>query len=137
LIGYYHNFFNSYGQIATPLTTLLKKETFYWTQATTKYFEKIKEAMCTTHVLATLDFTNFFIVECDASDRAIGIVLMQEGMPLAFESKQIKRKNLVKPIYEKTKLVILHVVKKWHPYLKGRHFKVKTYHDHLKYFLEK
>jgi hypothetical protein len=33
-------------------------------------------------------------------------------------------------------LAILHVVKKCHPYLKGRHFKVKTYHDSLKYFLE-
>jgi hypothetical protein len=27
-------------------------------------------------------------------------------------------------------------LKKWHPYLVGRHFKVKTDHDSLKYFLE-
>ena len=33
-------------------------------------------------------------------------------------------------------LAILHALKKWHPYLIGRHFKVKTYHDSLKYFLE-
>jgi hypothetical protein len=31
---------------------------------------------------------------------------------------------------------ILHALKKWHPYLIGRHFKVKTDHDSLKYFLE-
>jgi hypothetical protein len=31
---------------------------------------------------------------------------------------------------------IIHALKKWHPYLIGRHFKVKTYHDSLKYFLE-
>ena len=31
---------------------------------------------------------------------------------------------------------ILHALKKWHPYLIGRHFKVKVYHDRLKYFLE-
>jgi hypothetical protein len=46
-----------YGQITTPLTTLSKKEAFSWTQARTKYFENLKEAMCTTHVLATLEFT--------------------------------------------------------------------------------
>ena len=31
---------------------------------------------------------------------------------------------------------ILHSLKKWHPYLIGRHFKVKKNHDSLKYFLE-
>jgi hypothetical protein len=30
----------------------------------------------------------------------------------------------------------LHEFKKWHPYLIGRHFKAKTNHDSLKYFLE-
>lgn len=33
-------------------------------------------------------------------------------------------------------LVVLHALKKWRPYLMGRHFKVKTDHDSLKYFLE-
>ena len=31
---------------------------------------------------------------------------------------------------------ILHALKKWCPYLIGRHFKVKIDHDSLKYFLE-
>jgi hypothetical protein len=31
---------------------------------------------------------------------------------------------------------ILHALKQWHPYLIGRHFKVKTDHESLKYFLE-
>jgi hypothetical protein len=31
---------------------------------------------------------------------------------------------------------ILHALKKWNPYLIGRHLKVKTDHDSLKYFLE-
>jgi hypothetical protein len=33
-------------------------------------------------------------------------------------------------------LVILHAIKKWSPYLIGRHFKVKIDHDNLKYVLE-
>jgi hypothetical protein len=31
----------------------------------------------------------------------IGAILMQEGIPLAFESSLLKVKNLLKPIYEK------------------------------------
>ena len=90
--------------------------------------------MCLAPVLATPDFTKTFIVECDASRN--GIVLMQEGRPIDFESRLIKIKYLHKDIYEKEMLAILHVLKKWRPYLTGRHFKVKTDHGSLKHFLE-
>ena len=61
---------------------------------------------------------------------------MQEGRPIAFESRPIKGKYLHEPIYEKEMLAILHALKKWRTYLMGRNFKVKTDHDSLKHFLE-
>jgi hypothetical protein len=113
-----------------------KKDEFSWTPEATKYFEQLKEVMCKAPVLTTPDFTKAFIVECDALGNGIGVVLMQEGRPLAFEIRPLEEKDLHKPICEKEMMEILHALKKWHPYLIGRHFKVKTDHDSLKYFLE-
>ena len=67
--------------------------------------------MCTTPVLATLDFTKECIVECDASENGIGAILMQEGWPISFESHQLKGKNQLRPIYQKEMLEINNVVK--------------------------
>jgi len=101
-----------------------------------KAYEHLKESMCQAPVLAMLDFTQTFIVECDASGNGIGVVSMQEERPIAFKICPIKGKYLHKAIYEKEMLAILHALKKWRPYLMGRNFKLKTDHDSLKYFLE-
>lgn len=115
----------------------MKKDAFSWTPEATKAFEHLKEAMFQAPVLATPDFTKTIIVECDALGNGIGVVLMQDERPIAFESRLIKGKFLHKAISEKEMLAILHALNKWRPYLMGRHFKIKTDHDTLKYFLEK
>jgi hypothetical protein len=136
LTGYYRKFIKNYGKIAAPLMALLKKNSFTWTLAAAQAFQTLKTAMCTTLVLALPDFTKTFVLECDASGKGINVVLMQEGRPLAFISKQLSEKNLGKPIYEKEMLAILHAVELWRPYLLGQRFQIKTDHQSLKYFLE-
>jgi hypothetical protein len=136
LTGYYCKFVHKYGAITTPLTTLTKKDEFSWTLEVTQDFEQLKEVMCKSPVLTTPEFAKTFIVECDASGNDIGVVLMKEGRPLGFEIWPLKGNELHKPIYEKKMMAILHALKKWLPYLIGRHFKVKKYHDSFKYFLE-
>jgi hypothetical protein len=136
LTGYYHKFVKNYGKIAAPLTALLKKNSFTWTPAATQDFQTLKMAMCTTPVMALPDFTKTFVLECDASGKGIGVVLMQEGQPLAFTRKKLSEINLGKSIYEKEMLAIMHVIDLWCPYLLWKCFQNKTYHQSLKYFLE-
>jgi hypothetical protein len=112
LSSYYHKFVRKYGRISTPLTALTNYDGFSWTLEETQDFEHLKEAMCKSPVLTTSDFTTTFIVECHASGNEIGVVLMQEGRPLDFESWPLKGKELHKPIYEKEIMEILQALKK-------------------------
>ncbi|XP_015168928.1 uncharacterized protein K02A2.6-like [Solanum tuberosum] len=90
LANYYRRFIFGYSAIATPLTDLLKKSREWeWADSCRDAFEKLKVAIIEEPVLALLDFTKAFEIHTDASDFAIGGVLMQEGHPIAFESRKL------------------------------------------------
>jgi hypothetical protein len=50
LMSYYCKFVKNYDQIVAPSTSLLKKDSFCWTQEATRAFEKLKEDMCRTRL---------------------------------------------------------------------------------------
>ncbi|KAM1176021.1 hypothetical protein ACFX19_028951 [Malus domestica] len=91
--------------------------------------------MSSPQVLALSDFTQTFVVECDASGNGIGVVLQQNRRPVAFFSQALGPKNQALSTYEMELIVIVHAVRKWQNYLQERHFIIKTDHSSLKYFL--
>ena len=136
LTGYYRKFVNDYGAIAAPLTALLKKEGFVWNDDVAAAFTKLKAAVTSAPVLAMPDFTNPFIVECDASTSGFGAVLLQDAHPIAFFSRPVAPRHRSLAAYERELIGLVHAVRHWRPYLWGRRFLVKTDHYSLKYLLD-
>lgn len=101
LTGYYRRFIRHYGIIAKPLTVLLQKGKFTWTEEAEMTFDKLKDAMSKALVLSMPDFSKHFIVETDASGAGIRAVLIQENHPIAFISKALAPKHLGLSTYEK------------------------------------
>nr|CAN77324.1 hypothetical protein VITISV_012650 [Vitis vinifera] len=124
-----------YSARAAPLIDLLKKnKAWEWDERCQQAFEDLKKAVTEEPVLALLDHTKVFEVHTDASDFAIGGVLMQERHQIAFESCKINNTERHYTVQEKEMTAIVHYLRTWRHYLLGSHFIVKT--DNFDYTLE-
>ena len=63
-----------------------KRTKFQYNQQEDWGFEVLKKRIASQPILG---FEKLFIVECDASNIAIGAILSQEGRPLAFHSEKL------------------------------------------------
>jgi hypothetical protein len=136
LTGYYRKFIKGYGSIAAPLIQMLRKNSFAWTAVAQDAIEALKQAVTQASILALPNFSQPFIIECDASGIGVGAVLMQANCPIAFLSQALKGKALHMSTYEKELFALVTAVHKWRPYLLGQSFVIRTDQQSLKFLLE-
>jgi hypothetical protein len=93
LASYYHKFIKNFAKIATPLTNLLKKSSgiYEWDKVCNDAFKTLKGILVKAHVLKLLDFDKDFEIHFDAFHFAIRGILVQDGRPVAFESKKLSK----------------------------------------------
>ncbi|KAL6313182.1 hypothetical protein AAG906_016770 [Vitis piasezkii] len=122
--------------IEWPTPTTAKGDGFQWNEAVEMAFTQLKEALTSPPILRLPDFTQRFVIDCDASGIGLGAILTQENRPVAYFSQALKGSALSLSTYEKEMLAIVKAIKLWRPYLLGKPFTVRTDQKSLKYLLE-
>ncbi|GJY29036.1 transposon ty3-G gag-pol polyprotein, partial [Tanacetum coccineum] len=128
LTRYYRRFIKNFATLSRPLTQLLKKDAYKWSEEAQNAFLLLKEAMIKALVLGLPNFNKPFIVETDASGVGIRAVLQQNRHPIAYLSKTLSTRHQALSTYEKEFLAVLLALEKWRGYLLDRHFVKKTDH---------
>ncbi len=85
-------------------------------------------------VLKLPDFDKDFEIHSNASNFAIGRILVQEGRPVAFENKKLNEMERRWPTHEKEMWAIIHCLKTWGHYIGFKDVVVWTDNVTLKYF---
>lgn len=117
------------------MNLLLIRDAFGWSKEANAAFNQLKTPISIAPVLMLTDYSKLFVLECDASGKGVGAVLMQEGKPIVY-SKALSNTNLGLSTYEKELLAVVLFVTKWRRYLLGTQFLIKTDHQSLKFLLE-
>jgi len=113
LANYYRRFIKNFTRIAAPLHVLVRKEQKWkWEQEQEEAFGKLKVVFTTELILAIPDINREMKVETDASDYAMGGVLLtkckdRKWRPVVFISKSLNATEWNYEIYDKEILAVI------------------------------
>jgi transposase InsO family protein len=154
-VGFYRRFMKNFSRVAKPLNDLnhgsgkvgRKKKgkkkpavPFVWGPKQQQAFEELKILSTTTPVLAFADYSKPFIIHTDASLEGLGAVLLQDQgdkeRVIAYASRSLSSSERNYPVHKLEFLALKWAVTdKFHDYLYGNSFQVKTDNNPLTYVL--
>ncbi|GBG90995.1 hypothetical protein CBR_g51653 [Chara braunii] len=136
--NYYRKFHRNFSTIDAPLRRLLRKETIWkWDKDCTFVMKKLKQTLIECPVLKVAYLSLPFVVTTDASQYGIGAVLQQDDgngyRPVEFMSARMPSEKVATSTYERELYSLKQALEHWKHYLLGRHFKVYSNHETLRW----
>ena len=137
MLNYYHRFLPDVATVLEPLHQLLRKGSkWQWLKEQQEAFEKAKELLQSSELLVHFDPSKELILATDASDYGVGAVLshkVESGAvrPIGYMSRSLNAAERNYSTLEKEALAIIFGVKKFHHFLYGHPFTIKTDHKPL------
>ena len=132
--AFFRSFVPNMAEIISPITKLLKKNNkFVWGPAQNQAFEKIKSMLTSAPILKYPDFSEKFFIFTDASEHAIGAVLMQREddklKPIAYVSRSLSKAEIKYSVTKKEALGIVYALKCFRHLILG--YEIEVFTDHL------
>ena len=140
LVGFFRRHIWRFSSIAVPLYKLFENDsTFTWGKDQQRAFDTLKKAISTAPILVSPMEQGELEIFCDASDKAIGGVLLlhNDGKrnPIAFYSQKLKKNELNWTVTQKECYSIVRAVEKFRNYVWGKDIKVFSDHHSLQWLL--
>jgi hypothetical protein len=137
LIGYYRRFIKGFSKIGCPITSLRKKGfKFLWTSECEERFQEMKYLLTNAHVKNIAGPNKDFLLCIDAYKEGLIGVLMQEEHVIFYESIKLNEHGINCVTHDLELATIVHALKMWRHYLRGRIFVLITYHSGLRYLFD-
>lgn len=141
LLNYYGKFLQNLSSMLAPLYKLLEKNRkWIWGKEQQQAFQEAKSKLTSSCLLVHFDQQKEVILSCDASPYGVGAVLSHltdEGeKPIAYASRSLSVAERKYAHLDKEALAIIFGVKKFHDYLCGRKFQIKSDHKPLQHLFD-
>lgn len=108
-------------EIEEPLRELTRDDVlFHWDKPPAKTFNLLKDMCCKAPLLTYYDVAKPMTIQCDASKLAVGAVLLQEGHPVAYASRKLRKSKLNWAPIEKEMMAIVFSTEKFREYILGK-----------------
>ena len=144
LANYFRRFIHAHSSICRPLHALtgenVKWHTGIWTGECQRAFDLLKAKLSSAPVLTMPDYTKDapeFEVVADASNFAVGAILLQGGRPIAFESRRLTPAERNYDTTEREMVAVIHALTVWRCYLDAAPLTIFSDHQPLKYLSTK
>jgi len=141
MCNFVHQFIPFYAHIASPLMELTKQDYKYlspakfakhWTPQVEEAFKMLKVKISTSPVLIAPDYTQAFTIMADASDEALGAVLLQDRgrglQPVAYASHRFNAVERRWTVTEREMFALFWACRKFESFCKGSKVVLMTDH---------
>jgi hypothetical protein len=138
--NFYRHFIHHFADIARPLHVLTGNVPFEWKEECQASFDKLKTLLTSEPILTIPNNYDKFQLETDASQYAMGAVLMQnqenKWKPIGYISKAFDTTQCNYDIYDRELLAIMLTLEQHRQQLIGtkQPFEIQTDHANLQFF---